>query len=839
LFNVSSAGTAVAGPVTTDGVVVTNGLFTVLIDVGPGVFAGTPYWLQIGVETNGGNTFSTLTPRQQLTPTPYALYSPNAGNAATALNAGNATNAATATTAYSFSSSLAGDVTGTQSGTVVSRVGGVAATNVASGANAANAATNANIANAIVSRDAQGNFSAGTVTANSFAGSGSGLTNVNASTLGGYDLCGLPCYWNLKGNAGTTPGVDFLGTTDDEPLEIKANNVGIGKPDPATALDVNGIVSATGLDFPATQVTADIINSGPSYLLYADNKGDFFSGQQAGASTTTGTSGTNNTGGGVSALANNTGGTANTAYGFNALYQNTSGVDNTANGAYALRQMTSGNTNIALGYKAGFNFVGGESGNIDIGNQGIEGENNIIRIGTQGSQTNTYVAGIYDTTIASNSPIVVVNSSGQLGTMGTLLDDQLPGNGSITINTGNGLTGGGVVPLGGSITLNLDGNLPATLTLPATGVAKDIIYSGSQLMLYGDNDTNFFVGQLAGQSALFQAIGGANTGIGVGALYTIGSGNQNTADGAHTLDTDTSGSANTAVGYSALASNTTGNNNIALGDQSGQNITTGNYNIDIGSTGVSGDTGIIRLGAAGDQNSAYIAGIYTTTLPANSPLVGVTSSGQVGTISTGVGIGTNNPIGAPLRVVGSREGNSSDPIVLIENLDTTISSSSALRVIAHGGPTDGALSVSTSWPNGSGTTNVLIARFGNAQAYVSSLDNNGNWTGLTFNGTSDRNAKENFEWVSPLDVLNKVSALPISRWNYKADKGSEHIGPMAQDFHAAFNVGTDDKHIATVDEEGIALAAIQGLNQKVEEKDAEITELKARLDRLEQALSGK
>lgn len=39
-----------------------------------------------------------------------------------------------------------------------------------------------------------------------------------------------------------------------------------------------------------------------------------------------------------------------------------------------------------------------------------------------------------------------------------------------------------------------------------------------------------------------------------------------------------------------------------------------------------------------------------------------------------------------------------------------------------------------------------------------------------------------------------------------------HLGPMAQDFHAAFNVGMDDKHMATVDEEGVALAAIQGLN---------------------------
>ena len=75
----------------------------------------------------------------------------------------------------------------------------------------------------------------------------------------------------------------------------------------------------------------------------------------------------------------------------------------------------------------------------------------------------------------------------------------------------------------------------------------------------------------------------------------------------------------------------------------------------------------------------------------------------------------------------------------------------------------------------------------------------------------------------------KVAALPITLWNFKTDAGTRHIGPMAQDFHSAFNVGTDDKHIATVDEGGVAFAAIQGLNQKLEEKDARIAELEKRL----------
>ena len=103
--------------------------------------------------------------------------------------------------------------------------------------------------------------------------------------------------------------------------------------------------------------------------------------------------------------------------------------------------------------------------------------------------------------------------------------------------------------------------------------------------------------------------------------------------------------------------------------------------------------------------------------------------------------------------------------------------------------------------------------------------------------TSDRNLKENFTPISPQDTLAKVAALPISRWNFKNDNAVAHVGPMAQDFYATFGVGADDKHIATVDEEGVALAAIQGLNEKLEAqikvKDTEMLELKHRLELLE------
>jgi hypothetical protein len=66
--------------------------------------------------------------------------------------------------------------------------------------------------------------------------------------------------------------------------------------------------------------------------------------------------------------------------------------------------------------------------------------------------------------------------------------------------------------------------------------------------------------------------------------------------------------------------------------------------------------------------------------------------------------------------------------------------------------------------------------------------------------------------------------------------GVRHIGPVAQDFHAAFNVGADDKHIATVDADGVALAAIQGLHALLKEKDTRIASLEERLAALEKRL---
>jgi len=149
---------------------VTNGLFTIALDFGSDPFtAGAPRWLEFGVRTTLV-PFTILSPRQPVTAVPYAI---TAGYVTTA---GNAT---------SFSGSLAGDVMGTQSATVIAMVGGQTATSVAAGVSAANTATSANTANTIVMRDGSGNFTANAITAGSLSGNGAGLTSLSASNLTG------------------------------------------------------------------------------------------------------------------------------------------------------------------------------------------------------------------------------------------------------------------------------------------------------------------------------------------------------------------------------------------------------------------------------------------------------------------------------------------------------------------------------------------------------------------------------------------------------------------------------------------------------------------------------
>jgi hypothetical protein len=108
---------------------------------------------------------------------------------------------------------------------------------------------------------------------------------------------------------------------------------------------------------------------------------------------------------------------------------------------------------------------------------------------------------------------------------------------------------------------------------------------------------------------------------------------------------------------------------------------------------------------------------------------------------------------------------------------------------------------------------------------------------------SDRNAKKNFQPVDTVAVLDKLATIPMQQWNYKWEKDTDvpNIGPMAQDFKHTFYPGRDDKSINTLEFDGVELAAIQGLNQKLElqgkDKDTEIQNLKQQNDSLAERLN--
>ena len=87
-------------------------------------------------------------------------------------------------------------------------------------------------------------------------------------------------------------------------------------------------------------------------------------------------------------------------------------------------------------------------------------------------------------------------------------------------------------------------------------------------------------------------------------------------------------------------------------------------------------------------------------------------------------------------------------------------------------------------------------------------------------------------------TLERLVSIPIETWNYKTqDPSIRHMGPMAQDFYAAFGLGVDDKHISTVDADGVALAAIQGLYELVKEKDAQIAKQQEQITQLSERLA--
>jgi hypothetical protein len=184
------------------------------------------------------------------------------------------------------------------------------------------------------------------------------------------------------------------------------------------------------------------------------------------------------------------------------------------------------------------------------------------------------------------------------------------------------------------------------------------------------------------------------------------------------------------------------------------------------------------------------------------------------------------------------DGSTSDSLQATAANQFNLRAAGGIRLFTNSAKTAGVLiqaypgSASTPW---SGCSNVQWVISASNCAYLS---NGGAWTNV-----SDVNRKRGFAAVHGEDVLTRLRGMAITTWTYNAE-GDEvrHLGPTAQDFHAAFGLGgTDDTHIATVDADGVAMAGVQALITRTdalraenEAQRAENAEQAARIQALEQ-----
>ena len=378
------------------------------------------------------------------------------------------------------------------------------------------------------------------------------------------------------------------------------------------------------------------------------------------------------------------------------------------------------------------------------------------------------------------------------------------------------------------------GDIFAAGTLEVDGFRTEVPTSGPAFHVIGGYSGNSVAAGSKGGTISGGGDNGRENRILNDAIYgAIGGGWNNTVSG--TLAVIGGGEANVASGTQATIAGGTGNSAIGTRSSIGGGIT--NSALGFGATIPGGESCEANgrysfatgLRAHAEHDGAFVWADYQSQEP---DFVSTSENQFLIRASGGVGIGTNSP-NAHLEVVGTNA--ISPPADDSGVLSVGDSDSSHIAI-----DTDEIQRFSTN-----GTPGVLYLNYHGGDIEMGSSSNQ---ITVKVNGTtvhsSDRNVKEDFQLVDSNAILERLSELPLSTWKYKGIGNRRHVGPVAQDFHAAFdtllNLQSDDTTIAPLDEAGVAFAAIQGLNKKVEEqqgkisaKDARISDLESRLAELE------
>ena len=221
--------------------------------------------------------------------------------------------------------------------------------------------------------------------------------------------------------------------------------------------------------------------------------------------------------------------------------------------------------------------------------------------------------------------------------------------------------------------------------------------------------------------------------------------------------------------------------------------------------------------------------------PTNTLILSADASGRVG-------MGTDTP-GSQLHVYGvdgvTHAHFQEDSTTTAGRTVVSVSNNGASRLMLEN------TGSSNEWYMLADASNLFAIADSTAGTPELELDGSGNLTIVgTLSSGSDVNSKRNITPVDGADVLDRLEQVPVSEWTYNADSAPvRHVGPMAQDFHAAFGLGDDDRRIAATDMAGVALAGVKQLHDEIRardaalaQKDAELEAMAARLDQLERTM---